>query len=286
MFTVVTCLIIFAPVFSVMSTSDLNPNNSEILNVSLAANYTIQNETKRIQNTEQNTTEASSQIRNIERSFSNILENTTSSSAKKSDTFRPSPHLETIYEYNKVPVAPAAPEAKHISNLNFGERSFPWTERDFSKTATTEQPWVNKVVFPTSHVATSKDRPYQFLTSGHSPSTLASKTFGAPQGASSGPPYGYAKPRPSRPDYMGLGSSGSSGYGSGNWDKFETGGNERRPTTHKTNYEYGPPDKTNTGLAISPIKKIIGLLAAFIPIGLLISALTPSVIQITPVNMT
>lgn len=291
LYTVVTCLIV-APVVNVCG-SDLDLNNTDQFNVSLATNYTIQNETsKHIENTGKNTTENSTHTLNIERSFSNVLENTTLSSVNKNDFFRPSPHLETIYEYNKVHVAPAMPEAKHISGINFGEGAtrasggFPWTEKGFSKTATTEPPWVNKVVFPSSHVATSKDRPYQFLTSGNA-ATLTSKTFGVPQGSSSGP-YGYTRPRP-RPNYTGLsGSSTGSGggYETGSWDKFENGGVDRRPTTHKTHYDYTPPDKSNTSLAISPIKKIIGLLAAFIPIGLLISALTPSVIQITPVNMT
>lgn len=272
--------------------SELDPNTAEHLNISVSQTYVIQNETKRI---EEKTTDPPP-IQIIERSFDSVFNNTTSRPVEnKSDNFKPSPHLETIYEYNKAPVVPAMPEAKHISNINFGETGtrssdgrFTWTGKDWTNTATTEQPWVNRVAFPPSHVPTSKDRPYQFLTSGNSPAVSSSKTFGGfgiPQRSPSDSyVYGNAKPRPDYADLSNPGIDSNRGYGSGSWDKFEKGGVERRPVTHKTQYDYTPPEKSS--LMISPIKKIIGLLAAFIPIGLLISALTPSVIQITPINMT
>lgn len=229
-----------------------------------------------------------SQIQNIERVFHK------SASVNISDKldFRPSPLLETTYEYNKFPVVPAAPEAKHLSPFNTGEAAanfggYPWRKNDPSRTSITEKPWVNRVVFPQPTVPTSKDQPYPFLTSqNNNKNVLMSKTFGVSPPYSSPSPYDFEKPQRPRPQFSGYGYSGPSSAGV--WDKFEAGVGDRRPAVEKTHAGdfYGLSEKPAGASAISPIKKIISILAAFIPIGLLISALTPSVIQITPVNMT
>lgn len=230
-----------------------------------------------------------SQIQNIERVFHK------SASVNVSDKldFRPSPLLETTYEYNKFPVVPAAPEAKHLSPFNTGETAanfggYPWRNNDPSRTLITEKPWVNRVVFPQPTVPTSKDQPYPFLTSqnNNNKNILMSKTFGVSPPYSSASPYDFQKTQRPRPQFSGYGYSEPSSAGV--WDKFETGVGDRRPAVEKTHQGdfYGLSEKPAAASAISPIKKIISILAAFIPIGLLISALTPSVIQITPVNMT
>lgn len=192
-----------------------------------------------------------------------------------STEFKPSPQLETVYEYNKNPVVPAVGEAK--SALNAGEalsqpnsRSFFWPISDmFSNrpaTTTESSTWTRRVVFPQTTVETTRDRPYPFVTTAVSHySAPTSSGYGAPDN-----PRGY-------------------GYGPSKWDQFEGGGATKRPMImHKTHFEsYGPPEPTPNGVAtISPVKKIIGLLAALVPIGLLISALTPSVIQVVPMNVT
>lgn len=184
--------------------------------------------------------------------------------------FRPSPQLETIYEHNEHPVIPAAAEAKQSTfdlrepTLQVNSRSF-WPFSEPSKplaTTTTEQPWVRKVVFPQSTVETIRDTPYPFITSNT-------------------PHFGTYVPPRLPPSVSGFGDD-PRGYGASKWDK--EGGN-RPLITHKTHYEgYGPPEQAPS--SVSPLKKIIGLLAAFIPIGLLISALTPSVIQVIPMNTT
>lgn len=202
-------------------------------------------------------------------------------SAKNATTkeFKPSPHLETFYEYNRTPVVPAMAEAK--TNLNAGEvgpqsnsRSFFWPIGDmFDKkpavSTTTESSWVRRVVFPQATVETTRDRPYAFVTAGNS--VLPS----------------FGRPPPRIPVSVADNPRGY-GHGPSKWDQFEGGGTKGPMIMHKTQYEsYGPPEPTSSGVsAISPVKKIIGLLAALVPIGLLISALTPSVIQVMPVNTT
>lgn len=190
-----------------------------------------------------------------------------------STEFRPSPQLETIYEYNKNPVVPAIGEAKSI--LNAGEaisqpnsRSFFWPISDMfnKRPATTTEPsaWTRRVVFPQTTAETTRDRPYPFVTAVSHYGPPSSSGISAPDN-----PRGY-------------------GYGPSKWDQFEGGVTKRPVIMHKTHFEsYGPPEPTSSGVStISPVKKIIGLLAALVPIGLLISALTPSVIQVVPMNIT
>ncbi|KAJ3659289.1 hypothetical protein Zmor_010985 [Zophobas morio] len=55
----------------------------------------------------------------------------------------------------------------------------------------------------------------------------------------------------------------------------------------KSNFDFGAIEKPPTyGMQGNPWKKIIKFLTAFIPIGLLISALTPTVITVQSVNGT
>lgn len=201
--------------------------------------------------------------------------------------FRPSPQLETIYEFNKTPVVPVVGEAKEISNLNqphqANARTFFWplsNEAGKQPATTTEAAWVRRVVFPQTTAETTRDQPYPFVTSSNNvPIIPHAGTFGP----SRIPPSSYGSTSPDNP----RGYS----YNPSKWDQYGSSGigvNKNPAIMHKTHYEsYGPPEATPTGVSkISPIKKIIGLLAAFIPLGLLISALTPSVIQVVPMNTT
>lgn len=204
--------------------------------------------------------------------------------------FKPSPQLDTVYEFNKTPVIPVVGEAKQLTNVQSqaNARTFFWPMSDEAKqpATTTEAPWVRRVIFPHSTVETTRDQPYPFVTSGNYPSAANLGNFetrpppripatSSSYGISSGPdnPRGYSYNPASK------------------WDQFSSSGvgaTKGPVITHKTNYEsYGLPEANSGGVSkISPIKKIIGLLAAFIPLGLLISALTPSVIQVVPMNTT
>lgn len=216
-----------------------------------------------------------------------LLETKNSSLVK---VFKPSPQLDTVYEFNKTPVVPAVGEAKQLTNVQSqaNARTFFWPMSEASKqpATTTEASWIRRVIFPHSTVETTRDQPYPFVTNGNYPSATHFGNFetrappripptSSSYGISSGPnnPRGYSYNPASK------------------WDQFASSGvgaTKGPVITHKTNYEsYGLPEANSGGVSkISPIKKIIGLLAAFIPLGLLISALTPSVIQVVPVNTT
>ncbi|EFA01737.2 hypothetical protein TcasGA2_TC007333 [Tribolium castaneum] len=181
-------------------------------------------------------TQPSAQTQHIERAINSP------NSTKPQSEFRPSPHLETYYEFNKFPVPPALPEAKHFSHLNFGESLPHWP---------TESPWSSKIKFPTtSPVPTTKERPYEFYN--------AEK--------STGKSYNV----PTKTDQL----------------------------VHKNHFDFSAPVPPSGGSKLgaiatpehdalgSPWKKIIKFLTAFIPIGLLISALTPTVITVQSMNGT
>lgn len=191
----------------------------------------------------------------------------------KSD-FRPSPHLETYYEFNKVPVPPAFPEAKHHHSLFAGNSQTNWP----GKYPTTEQPWLVK--FPAPSVPTTKERPYNFY--GEKQKLLPAKSDHLyPTKATLNHHYHSTKPMVPQAIHKSHHNFdfnvpvavekpiayGVSGYGDG-LDYSE------KPHRHEL-IDHGNPWKT-----------IIKILTTFIPIGLLISALTPTVITVTSVNGT
>lgn len=251
-----------------------------LISASLAEDSSANNATETQKNETESTTEISIQ-RKIE--FSADSDNVTKNGSERA--FRPSPQLETVYEFNRDPVVPAVGEAKQVSNLNWGEqipqpnsRSF-WPLSDmFNKkpTATTEPPWVRRVVFPQTTAETTRDRPYPFVTASNFGSNFESRP--PPRIPPTLSSYGSAPDNPR-----------GYGYAPSKWDQYEPGGATKGPMImHKTHYEsYGPPEPTTSSVStVSPIKKIIGLLAALVPIGLLLSALTPSVVQVVPMNAT
>lgn len=99
------------------------------------------------------TLQAQSQTQRINK----ILNNTVSEKKHKID-FKPSPQLEIEYEYNKFPVVPAFPEAKHLSGRNEAI-NLPWAEKDYKPT---EPPWISRVRFPTQGASVHVEHPYPF----------------------------------------------------------------------------------------------------------------------------
>ncbi|XP_045478916.1 uncharacterized protein LOC123683949 [Harmonia axyridis] len=215
--------------------------------------------------------------------------NTLYKKAKGNDEFRPSPEVkELTFERNIVPVKPAYAEAKHTSlnvDEQFGKSNSPWE--------TTWNP--ANFRFPETKVPTAKDRPYKFEEN-------RGRTFGF----SGKNDYDSASDKP----LINLGAKipisasggGGTGIGGAAWD---IGGysypssNRYLPKKPSYGYEYGGYiEKPPTGIEHhggheypvkkydNPWKKIIKIIAAFIPIGLLISALTPTIITVSPVNAT
>lgn len=211
--------------------------------------------------------------------------------------------MEPYYEYNKFPVKPAQPEAKsfapwdNIQNYwepNAGGRNQnPWTAGSPPLT-TTEQSWTNRVKFPGIP-------PYKFVGQGAvQPTNLPSittegfnfnKKIGVPnKPGESYDPNNYARPMQKtfyeynmleKPfgddayhsyDYSGHGGYGGYGYGYG-YDQHEI-------VPHKSYGHSGYGMEHSGGYKKSPWKKILKFLAAVIPIGLLISALTPTMITV------
>ncbi|XP_044749390.1 uncharacterized protein LOC123310080 [Coccinella septempunctata] len=215
--------------------------------------------------------------------------NTLYKKAKGNDEFRPSPEVkEVAYERNIFPVKPAYPEAKH-SNFNNEDEQFSrplsqWGRPD-------ETPWNVNFRFPEAKIPTSKDRPYKF-----------EENRGRTYGFSGKNDYETASQKP----LINLGAKipiSSSGSGTGLGSSWDLGAgypyNINKYLPKKPEYDYGVYiEKPPTGVGHhgghdypakkydSPWKKIIKILAAFIPIGLLISALTPTIITISPVNNT
>lgn len=108
----------------------------------------------------------------------------------------------------------------------------------------------------------------------------------------------WDKPRNDKPDIITTSQKhgdAPSGYGVSNSDSFHvpsSGGSWEKytPIIYKEKPKTKPNlsilDKPISPIEYSPWKKIIKFLTAAIPIGLLISALTPSVITIEDTNTT
>lgn len=202
--------------------------------------------------------------------------------SKSNDEFRPSPEVKDLtFERNLFPVKPAYPEAKHTSltGEEFRKPVSQWEKPE-------ETPWNVNFRFPETRIPTSKDRPYKF-----------EENRGRTYGFSGKNDYDSGSHKP----LINLGAKipiSSSGTGLGSsWDiggypysnnkylpkkpyEYEYGGYIEKPSTGIEHHEY-PAKKYD-----NPWKKIIKIIAAFIPIGLLISALTPTIITVSPMNNT
>lgn len=229
--------------------------------------------------------------------------------------FRPSPQLETYFEYNKFPVIPAFPESKHIAQelLHGAAREIPfenqkhrrqqqqqqWHERSAPvavTTATEQSPWYSRVKFPSTGTGGGggniNERPYQFEH--HQP--IHEKSHSILLGENGGVSLNKPVPSSNRDAYYNNNNNKVPGLISG-WDKFEQNSfvnSNRRPYNPYNKPSYHPTTiGTNHGLlspekpySVNPWKKIIKFLTTFLPIGLLISALTPTVITVQAVNDT
>lgn len=234
--------------------------------------------------------------------------------------FKPSPHLETFYEYNRDPVPPAHPEAKTLAggyNLGLSSSlgSAPWLEKSVKHTFTTETPWASKVRFPPSHSISGNN--YGYLPpSEPTATTIVGKRpintylpqddgavykqshFSSSKGSSLYNNHGKETfiTQPSK-SFTASSSNELGGPLSGFPTSFQSDDYKTRPT-EVVSYEaegdsWAKPkpkpnldflDNPKGALGVSPWKKIIKILTAIIPVGLLISALTPSVINIHPAN--
>lgn len=241
----------------------------------------------------------------------------------KMKDFIPSPALET-YEYNKVPVKPAVPEAKAFNGGSFNtyESSIP---RPWDQTNWKDRPGVNdwrggqetgnnKVKFPTH-----QENPYTITTglgsykgNNYYPNPSDESSIKRPTSYSPRNPsdeYSLSKPAgfPTKSISDSYGAPIQTNLKPPQHKTFMDYNLMEKPpyyedeilypTSYGSSYEINRPHKTHgygvyntqhesghngltTGDYKSPWKKIIKFLAAIIPIGLLISAFTPNVINI------
>ncbi|XP_065158592.1 uncharacterized protein [Atheta coriaria] len=224
-------------------------------------------ETLRAMPTEQTKTQSQQVVKISPESVLNI---TAVTDVGKLKDFRPSPQLETIYEYNRFPVVPAHPEAKTFgTSIKIPIHSTLSHVLDNEEEEPEKDVWTSKVRFPHTHPVTVNDHPYPYLKDGIDKGSATAYGGYGHSGQGHQKDLGLVK----RP-IMHKHSYG----GEGGWDKTL----KRKPPS-KTYHEDGG---YHTDLSSSPWKKIIKILTAFIPIGLLLSALTPSIITIGPMNGT
>lgn len=177
----------------------------------------------------------------------NITSSISVASGGQSD-FKPSPPLETYYEHNKFPVVPALPEAKHISSSFSNYNGNEWDVAPNVKNT-----WsTSRVRFPPTNK--QQQEPYQFIKESSN-----GKTFS-------------------------LADFGNNLWNSNNKKQFDYA--PRPLPIAKDGYEWGSLEVPHKTEVENPWKKIFKFLTAVIPIGLLISALTPTVIQVASVNGT
>ncbi|KAF5308912.1 hypothetical protein FQR65_LT00612 [Abscondita terminalis] len=268
-----------------------------------------------------------------------------------SGSFKPSPQVETYYEYNRVPVVPALPEPKYALDFNINDKlphveNRPWMDKPTVIKIPSRLPsWNNKISFPTtqSSYLPLDNQPYQYVVEGNFQEATTSRNqypYPAATGqndVNSKNQFSYTAPEANyetttrtsnydnQPNYPRFGSmpgyetttthpnynsftsytkfgvtpSGNSGpgisnkYGDpfvhkggyyGNPSGMEVSSPGEHPYIHKTHYghssamiPYEPPMQ-------SPWKKVIKFLSAVIPIGILLSALTPTIINVAPMN--
>lgn len=244
-----------------------------------------------------------------------------STSDVKQKAFVPSPLVEE-YQYNKVPVKPAIPEAKAFKDVSYNTYGkppdgSPWGQASW-KGGPSVNDWRggnswNKVRFPAnndnSFVSNSNNLKINSKYQETSDDSNYRKPFGGYTQKT--PVESYLSNRPGDFPKKGIGESygapGRTGLNSPHHKTFMDYNLMEKPsyyeeevyypTNYGSSYEISVPHKTqpygihaeeygsshgslSTGYSKSPWKKIIKFLATVIPIGLLISALTPNIINI------
>ncbi|XP_018322325.1 uncharacterized protein LOC108735034 [Agrilus planipennis] len=223
--------------------------------------------------------------------------------------FRPSPQLDTNFEFNEQPVVPAIGEPrkapyilqpaepiKSSPSWRFPERNAQLpsaTFNSFDKKSSTSDD-VASYPTETSHIRTSASHPYNFVSDhqyegqgeGHVyeiRTTTENSFYHKPVGSQVKEEvyevrelgkYGNV---PSR----GLHYPKEELYEVANYDAYD-----RPPAISKTYYDHPhyPPQREYPNYKYLFLKKAVKFLAAVIPIGLLISALSPAVVNVTPIN--
>ncbi|KRT81650.1 hypothetical protein AMK59_5330, partial [Oryctes borbonicus] len=173
--------------------------------------------------------------------------------------FRPSPHLGTYYDF---PTPLPIPETKHMDGYGFDQsQRSSWIE---NIELTTESNWGStSIKFPTQkpEIVTSNDHPYPFVKE----ESISQKNSGA-----------------TTYEFITISDNNEperSYYG------FPTPGAEFQQSHLLGHKHFGLQEKPGV-LDNIPWRKVVKFLSAAIPIGLFIGALTPNVINITPVNAT
>ncbi|KAK9876502.1 hypothetical protein WA026_013877 [Henosepilachna vigintioctopunctata] len=264
----------------VLSENSIEANNNIVNNKKVSYNITVStNETlipEKLETSTSRITEQATQEQHVPKSIELDRNESALQPVKDHKEFRPSPQVnEVVYERNMEDEYKRKPDV-------------PWERPDY------QQPWTTPIgfKFPQNNVQTSKDVPYAFDNG---------RTF---QGFSGKNDYGGTsqKLQINLGEKIPVSSSGSGSGIGGSWDiigtlhpeanyvpkkpinyGYDLGAYVEKPPTleeHHVNHEY-PMKKYD-----NPWKKIIKVIAAFIPIGLLISALTPTIITVSPMNNT
>ncbi|KAK5643575.1 hypothetical protein RI129_007420 [Pyrocoelia pectoralis] len=234
---------------------------------------------------------------------------------KKFSDFRPSQPLETYYEYNRFPVVPAQPEAKYFSGVSIDDKPMrfedrPWIEKAniVQLPSTTIRSYIsNKIKFPTTtqstyqtineqaypfltnlnYLETSTRSPYPYALPGSEYTTPKTSNYDSQQGYTKFGGTGVGNALSGITNKFGDLFSGKNSYFPQNPISVSASGYGGNPTAHKTHFEQQQVMIPTEGAMMpSPWKKVIGFLTAIIPLGLLISALTPSFINVPPANTT
>lgn len=278
--TLVSCIFAYklqGNTTNIITTSSINVSDSKVsLNSSRA---TIQNNITLTRITQPSTT--------IER-FTDINNNTTESKSE----FIPSPQLESYFEYNRFPVVPAFPEAKQLySHISYIPPAPTNAIPTYTQSINNEHNDNNNIKFDNpkeanhSYKGTPSAQDKQLFSNGYEkplrteaefPSFKYYERFNYGPSSIANPTLQnfewYNKipfPTKSTPHFM------THPY------PFITDFTKKDPTiqTPKVIIAEHPP-------MVNPWKKAAKIFAAILPIGLLISALTPNILTITTSNET
>lgn len=263
-------------IFSLVSAAEVKENVTE----------TTEMFTQLVPTTARNEVKNEDMLRITQPSNSNLAikevdPNSTEVSTKKS-VFRASPQLESYIEFNRFPVQPAWPEPKQVKTFhqiqNYIKPQTPYHSTKFFGASST--------IIPTTSEAEEKQSFFQTgkplrSDSDHNPLKFYDKY-------NYGPPASPVFPTaPSVPNFDWLNSESYSKPGGEHPYSFDEPKRDVvLATPHNVVYDESDSVDVSTPRR-SPWKKVIKFLATVIPIGILLSALTPNILNIgPPINAT